>query len=253
MILVSAHQLFPEYESCMQKYTGSTEAEDVFMKKQTYLKESKYDDSSYANCTLREVMRNEELSKKPHKHLAQYRGVETKIIGGVERVVRIAYQRYSEDLETFMLQKRLDLDNHDTLMQGMRDGIRHLHEQNLVHCDLRPANVFVTFKEEEGKFVVEEVVVGDFDASLNVGEPVNKRACGDWFPPDVEWGAKAEFSFDDYSLGRMEKEFDNYLMENGLKEWDWGNEPDYSFPQSAASEVPEPTEASAVPDGSSHK
>jgi hypothetical protein len=47
--------------------------------------------------------------------MARSRGVETKIIGGVERVVRIAYQRYSMDLETFMLEKRLNLDNRVTL------------------------------------------------------------------------------------------------------------------------------------------
>jgi hypothetical protein len=242
---VFAHQLFPGYLPSMRKFTGSTEAKDVFMKEQTYLKRSKYEDSSHADCTLREVLRGEEISKKPHKHLARYLGVETKVIGGVERVVRIAYQRYSMDLETFMLEKRLNLDNRATLMQGMRDGIKHLHEQDLVHCDLRPANVFVTFKKEEGKSVVEEVVVGDFDASLKVGEPVWKRACGKWFPPHLEdkWGAPAEFSFDDYSLGIMETEFGNYLKENGLEEYDWGDNP-VAFP---------PTEAPEVPDGFSYK
>jgi serine/threonine protein kinase len=156
--------------------------------------------------------------------MARSRGVETKIIGGVERVVRIAYQRYSMDLHMFALEKQLNLDNRNILMQGMRNGIQHLHEQGLVHCDLRPPNVFVTFKEEEGDVVLEEVVVGDFDASLKIGEPVNlKRACGKWWPPHVQWGDPALPSIDEYSLEQMETWFGDCLKENGLEEYVWDN------------------------------
>lgn len=201
---VSASYLFPIYLPSMQKYTGSTEAGDVFMKVQTFLKKSKYKDSDYAQCMEREIQRCEEISGNPHRNLARYLGVETKVILGEERVVRIAYQRYSMDLQTFVLQKRLNLDNRVILMQGMRNGIKHLHEQNLVHCDLRPPNVFVTFKEEERNAVL-EVVIGDFDASLKIGERVNlKRACGKWWPEHMKWHCPAETSIDDYALEQME-------------------------------------------------
>lgn len=202
---VSASYLFPIYLPSMQKYTGSTEAGDVFMKVQTFLKKSKYKDSDYAQCMEREIQRCEEISGNPHRNLARYLGVETKVILGEERVVRIAYQRYSMDLQTFVLQKRLNLDNRVILMQGMRNGIKHLHEQKLVHCDLRPPNVFVMFKEEEEGNAVLEVAIGDFDASLKIGERVNlKRACGKWWPEHMKWHCPAETSIDDYALEQME-------------------------------------------------
>ena len=153
----------------------------------------------------REIQRCEEISGNPHRNLARYLGVETKVILGEERVVRIAYQRYSMDLQTFVLQKRLNLDNRVILMQGMRNGIKHLHEQKLVHCDLRPPNVFVMFKEEEEGNAVLEVAIGDFDASLKIGERVNlKRACGKWWPEHMKWHCPAETSIDDYALEQME-------------------------------------------------
>ena len=219
---VSASHLFPLYLPSMKKYTGSTEAEDVFMKVQMFLKKSKYKNSDYAQCMEQEIRRCEEISRNPHRNLARYLGVETKIILGEERVVRIAYQRYSEDLHEFVLKKRLNLDNRVILMQGMRDGIKHLHEHNLVHCDLRPPNVFVTFKEEEGVAILEEVVVGDFDASLKVGEPVDlKRACGQWWPKEAEWHSPVKASVDDFALEQMETWLGNCLKENGLEEYVW--------------------------------
>ena len=220
---VSASYLFPIYLPSMQKYTGSTEAEDVFMKVQTYLKKSKYTNTDYAQCMEREIRRCEEISANPHGNLARYLGVETKVILGEERVVRIAYQRYSMDLHTFVLQKRLlNLDNRVILMQGMRNGIKHLHEQKLVHCDLRPPNVFVTCKEE-GENAILEVVVGDFDATVKVGEPVTKHACGKWWPKHMEWHCAAETSIDEHALKEMETWLGNCLKESGLEEYVWDN------------------------------
>ncbi|OSS43401.1 hypothetical protein B5807_12013 [Epicoccum nigrum] len=205
----------------MGKYTGSTEAENVFMKQQTFLEESDYNDSRYANLTAQEISRCEEVAANPHENLARYLGVETEVISGVERVIRIAYKRYTMDLDTFVLEKRLlKKDNLDLIVQGLRNGMQHLHKLGLVHCDLWPLNVFVTCREEDGKLMLKEVVIGDFDASLKIGEPVAlKRACEESWPPEVKWRDLAAPHIDQWSLQKMENWLGDWLKENGLDEY----------------------------------
>ena len=220
---IPAKFLFPKYRPSMRKYTGSTKANNVFMKQQTFLEKTKYRDTQFAQCTQQEMLRCEQISMDPHRNLAQYLGVETRCIFGEERVLRIAYQRYTMDLHTFVLEKRLlTKENQHLLVEGIRNGMQHLHKLGLVHCDLRPPNVFVTFKEEEGRVVLEEVVVGDFDASLNIGQPVTlKRACREWWPPEAKWGSLAHPSMDEWCLQKIQDWMEDWLKENGLVEYRW--------------------------------
>lgn len=220
---VHAHYLFPSYRPFMTKFPADGNDEAVYMKKQALLNRTKFKNDHFASCTSQEVARCERISKSPHPSLAKYLGVETKEIGGEERVVRIAYQRYSMDLHTFVLMKRYLQPHHvPFLMQGIEKGMKHLHSLGLVHCDLRPMNVFVTFEEErdeDGHIILTEVVIGDFDASVEVGEEVSlKRASKDWWPTETEWGVKAEAWIDEWCLERMGK----WLKEDGLGIWNFG-------------------------------
>ncbi|KAJ4984972.1 serine/threonine-protein kinase [Stagonosporopsis vannaccii] len=220
---VPADFLFPHYHPSMTPFSGDDKDEAVYMKKQSLLPRAKFRNRHHARCTLQEIARCERISMTPHANLARYLGVETKQIAGVERVVRIAYQRYSMDLHTFVLMKRYLQPCHvPFLMHGIESGMRHLHTLGLVHCDLRPMNVFVTIGDERGEdghVVLEEVVIGDFDASVEAGEKVAlKRASGDWWPAGAEWGSKAEAWIDEWCLEKMGR----WLKEDGLGIWDFG-------------------------------
>lgn len=219
---VSANLLFPPCHPSMTKFTGNNNASDIYMKAQAFLARSKYNNTHYANCTQQEIARCERISASPHPNLARYLGVETRKIGIEERVMRIAYQRYSMDLHAFALMKRLLRPHHvPFLLQGIRKGMRHLHNLGLVHCDLRPLNVFVTIddkRDEYGDALLKEVVIGDFDASVEIGKAIFlKRASKDWWPSEMQWGVKAEPWIDEWCLEKMGR----WLMEDGLGIWEF--------------------------------
>lgn len=220
---VPADFLFPLCRPFMTHFSSDGKDEAVYMKKQAFLSRNKFRNDHHASCTWQEISRCEHIAKAPHPNLAKYLGVETRQIGGEERVVEIAYQRYSMDLHTFVLMKRFLQPHHVSfLMQGIEQGMRHLHKLGLVHCDLRPMNVFVTIEEqrdEKDHVILKEVVIGDFDASVEVDSAVAlKRANGGWWPADMEWGAKAAPWIDEWCLENLRK----WLKEDGLGEWDFG-------------------------------
>ena len=215
----------------MTVFRGNAEDKFVYMKKQAYLIRDKILSTRHAGCTRQEISWCELISKTPHPNLAQYLGVETRIFpnynGEEERVTRIAYKKYSMDLDSFVILKRYLQPCHvDFLMQGIEKGMKRLQNLGLVHCGLRPANVFMSFESERDKnqdVVLKEVVIGDFDASVQMGERVSlKRASKDWWPKSAgkEWGMKAEQWIDEWCLEKMRK----WLKEDGLGEWDFGGE-----------------------------
>ncbi|KAF9692799.1 hypothetical protein EKO04_009319 [Ascochyta lentis] len=221
MEAVPANLLFPDHEPWMRKFTGDEADPDIFIKSQAFLAKTRYGSDHHARATYQEILRCEAIAPSPHANLARYLGVQTKMIGGEERVVGIAYQRYSMDLYHFVMMKRLLLPRHiDLIMQGIERGMRHLHGLGLVHCDLRPTNVFVTFGEERDEdegVVLKEVVIGDFDASVKIGEEVSlKRACNGWWPPNMEWNAKAEECIDQWCLDKMKS-----WLKEGAGVWEW--------------------------------
>lgn len=227
MIWIPADYLFPPCRPWMTTFSGDKDSAEVYKKGQVFLTQEKFTSDHHAGCMYQEVSRCELISKTSHPNLARYLGVETKVIAGEERVVRIAYQRYSMDLHNFVLMKRHLQPHHvDFIMQGIEDGMRHLHKLGLVHCDLRPMNVFVSIEEEKddkddnGHVVLKEVVVGDFDASVEIGDEISlKRASKDWWPTETEWGVKAGEWIDEWCLDKMGR----WLKEDGLGIWDFAN------------------------------
>lgn len=100
------------------------------------------------------------------------------------------------DLHAFVLEKRLLRPRHiPFLLDGIEAGRQALHAMELVRCDLRPMNIFVTIGEgsdEAGNAVLQEVVLRDFDASVKVGEEIDlKRASQEWWPENARFGTKA--------------------------------------------------------------
>lgn len=208
--LIPTDQLFPPCSPSFQKFSGDPEDEAVYMKSQAILTQRRLKSKYHCLATTQEVLRCELISKTPHPNLAKYLGVETRMIGDKESVVRIAYQRYSMDLDEFASIKRFIKKHHvDFLVAGIKEGMRHLHQLGVVHCDLRPMNVFVTIGDEcdeQGHVVLKEVVIGDFDASVEVGEKVSlKRASDKWWPKEMKWGDRAAEWIDEWCLKEIEK------------------------------------------------
>ena len=183
----------------MTIFRGDTEEKSVYMKKQAFLTRDKFKNDHHASCSMQEIVCCEHISKTTHPNLARYLGVATRMLEEEQRVAKIAYKRYSMDLHNFVIMKRYLQPHHiGFLMHGIQKGMRHLHQLRLVHCDLRPMNVFVSIEDErdENDYVIlKEVVIGDFDASVAIGESISlKRASKDWWPDaaDKEWGTRAE-------------------------------------------------------------
>ena len=230
----SARLLFPRYFPWMTIFRGDTEEKSVYMKKQAFLTRDKFKNDHHASCSMQEIVCCEHISKTTHPNLARYLGVATRMLEEEQRVAKIAYKRYSMDLHNFVIMKRYLQPHHiGFLMHGIQKGMRHLHQLRLVHCDLRPLNVFVSIEDErdENDYVIlKEVVIGDFDASVAIGESISlKRASKDWWPDaaDKEWGTRAEEWIDEWCLEKLGK----WLKEDGLGEWDFGGYGDGSWSQ----------------------
>ncbi|KAH6625527.1 hypothetical protein C7974DRAFT_425173 [Boeremia exigua] len=220
---VYVDRLYPMYDQSMTRFSGDTQALTVFTKEQPILSQKTYNTPHYARCTFQEVKRCERILRSPHRNLAKYLGAVTKRIEGEDRVVRIAYRRYTMDLHEFVIMKRLLRSRHvPFILRSLKRAIHHLHRLGLVHCDVRPPNIFVSFdKHKKGSLYLTEVVLGDFDASLEIGEKVAlKRANGDWWPQDVGWGDKANASIDEHSLRKLK----TWLNVDGLGKSPWAEE-----------------------------
>jgi hypothetical protein len=123
------------------------------------------------------------------------------------------------DLHAFILEKRLLKQHHvAVLIDGIKAYMQALHAMELVRCDLRPMNDFVTVGEEldgAGDVVLKEVVLGDFDASVKIGEGIQlERASREWWPEDAKFGMKAETWMDEWSLEKLQ----NWLNSDWKKE-----------------------------------
>ena len=201
--------LYPNYRPTNRKFTGNPNDPSVFMKAQNFKKIHPHNSEHYAECTAQEMNRCEQISRHAHPNLAQYLGVQTKKFDGCERVTRIVYKRYSMDLYAFVLEKKLLKEHHIAfLLDGIRAGMQALHAMELVHCDLRPMNIFITIGEgldEAGNAVLEEVVLGDFDASVKIGESIElKRASREWWPEEAKFRMMAETWMDEWCLEKLE-------------------------------------------------
>lgn len=145
----SARLLFPRYFPWMTIFRGDTEVKSVYMKKQAFLTRDKFKNGHHASCSMQEIACCEHISKTLHPNFAQYLGVATRMLEDEQRVVTIAYKRYSMDLHNFVVTKRHLQPHHiGFLMHGIEKGMRHFHQLRLAHCDLRPMNVFVSIEDE---------------------------------------------------------------------------------------------------------
>lgn len=137
---------------------------------------------------LRKVEICETLRKHPHPHLASYYGcLETQ-----GRVSGLCFKGYVSTLankvnpqhlnkSAFLLSGRPIVDEAmKAQLDGVLDGVRHLHALGLVHNDITPANIML---DEEGSWIII-----DFDSCRQIGEALRdtgiKRTYG-WHDPNI--------------------------------------------------------------------
>lgn len=155
-------------------------------------------------CTLplQEAETYDFLRQHPHPNIARYQGcvVENGRFRG------ICLQRYSATLKQRVERRRTKAKEEPKpalpevekrrLMQGVRDGVAHLHSLGLVHGDLNPANVMV----EDGV-----AVIIDFDSCRREGEVMGVKG------PSPGWGDFAEYATVESDVRGLEQ-MERYLL-----------------------------------------
>lgn len=137
----------------------------------------------------REVEGCEILKKNPHSNVAVYYGCQ--VTRG--RVSGLVFKKYTstlgEKVNPGHLNKRmfrssareLVEDSTRATLDGILEGIRHLHSLGLVHNDINPANIMF---DGDGT-----LVLNDFDSCRRIGESLLGTGAGrthEWHDEDVE-------------------------------------------------------------------
>ncbi len=98
-------------------------------------------------------------------------------------------------LDQMLLERgKLRLQEAVTLVAGVAAGLQHAHERNVLHRDVKPANVFVS---EDGA-----AKLGDFGTGVFAAEASQERVgTAFYMAPEVFGGAASSLQSDVYSLG----------------------------------------------------
>jgi hypothetical protein len=141
------------------------------------------------DVTLREIRTCETLRRAWHPNVCYYRGVRVDDRGLVRGLM---FDRYDMTLRE-MLYKGHKI-NIPACLRDIENGIKHIHSLGLVHCDIKPANIFVHLRSQR-------FIVGDFDSMHHEGDRlVLKCGTDGWVPEDEETLDVARYKIDWYSL-----------------------------------------------------
>jgi hypothetical protein len=136
-----------------------------YIKKPDYLAqgESLFDGKPPFVITEREISNCEYIRRYPHPNICAYHGVlpdEKNLVCG------LLFEKFDLNLQE-VVTLGSHFDAHNALLQ-IEAGIDHLHSIGLVHCDIKPQNIFVDLAT--GRFVV-----GDFDSTHCRGEAIHSK------------------------------------------------------------------------------
>jgi serine/threonine protein kinase len=138
-----------------------------------------------ACVTEREIRTCEFRRKYPCKNIANYRVVQCKDVMKVghdgcsvrldtERVIKLVFERY--DCDPHELIKKGTLIDVKYCLGSVAAGITRMHDLKLVHCDLKPANIFIEVNLSKSASHAYEFVVGDFDGAAITGSKSELKA-----------------------------------------------------------------------------
>ncbi|KAG2382622.1 hypothetical protein C9374_005202 [Naegleria lovaniensis] len=128
----------------------------------------------------------------------------------------ISRQKQHETIQLF----KLDMIFWERLWRQLLLAIQHIHSSGVIHCDIKPENIFIEIHQ-----VHIRVILGDFDVSMDTqNRTLNMvtRTCGssggtlEYLAPEiVKLGQKASFMSDMYAFGKTVK---NVMLQE-LKEY----------------------------------
>jgi len=215
--------LYPVHIACTTRFTLGETASGIFVKQPSYLDKAcrqKLEPRVIAytgDLVAREVAICERLRARPHPGLAEYRGVYSdnkkrykventfvEIPLDTERVLGIVYKRY--DCSLYELVGRGEVFNVWYCLQCIADAIEHMHSLGIVHCDIKPHNVFVK-KLRRGAAEPYEWVVGDFDSAHDVGAAIKLKGGSRWWTRVKPAGANFAEKGDDWYAFQKIKEW----------------------------------------------
>ncbi|KAH8824245.1 hypothetical protein DL96DRAFT_1501095 [Flagelloscypha sp. PMI_526] len=114
---------------------------------------------------LHEASICERLMVAPHPNVCRYFGYHS-TTGG--RIDALCFEKHVKDLRAAVRQK--DLFDVAHVIDGIREGLKHLHSLNIVHNDINAFNVVLT---KSG-----DAVLIDFDSCWQVGEELKGKKVG---------------------------------------------------------------------------
>lgn len=136
---------------------------------------------------LHEVEVCELLKQHPHPNVATYMGC----VVSANRIKGLCFARYR-----MTLARRLKVAtpfNKDLCLQGIEQGIRHLHSLGLVHNDINPTNVMVD--------EMDHPILIDFDSCQQEGQRLGLKAgTRGW---SMEGSEHARFENDFFGLSKV--------------------------------------------------
>lgn len=173
------------------------------------------DDDIHKLISFREIESSEYLLRHPHPNIAEYKGVEcrSELVTirpdgssirarfDTERALSLVFKKYSSNLEDWVDDGK-PVSVTKCLTHIVR-GIEYLHSLGLVHCDIKPDNIFVD-NSNRGHI---SYVVGDFDSVAPEGSRYDLKA------GDRRFSKHKEFHRD-----LVEKDDDWYAFEK-TKKW----------------------------------
>ena len=77
------------------------------------------------------------------------------------------------NLAVVLLQERVDLETARAIFLSLADALNHLHNQNIIHCDLKPSNLMRTAPTTR-RMARWQII--DFDGAVKRGDPIGAKS-----------------------------------------------------------------------------
>lgn len=179
---IPKEHIFPSYESDLTE-CANPQSDDVYIKRPSLF--SYHNSDTISRQLLGEARIWEKLMARPHQNIARYHGC----VVQQGRIIGLCFDRYAE---TWMERRKRGVEVNQKWLEGVREGVKHLHTLGLIHLDLCEANIM--FRQVDG----EEAVIIDFDSCVEEGQSLpDKRG---YVPDNI---SVATFEIDWVALERM--------------------------------------------------
>ena len=111
-----------------------------------------------------------------------------------DKFIFIQIELCKENLKEYLNKNKLSFNEKKQLCNQIIDGLQYIHNNNVIHRDLKLTNIFIDFNNE--------VKIGDFGLATNIYD-MNYEEVGTYgyIAPEILEGNKYNYKADLYSLG----------------------------------------------------